>query len=164
MSCVLSSNDVVIDILLCDREFSTTFADRKTCNWIEKRLKGKRVKNLAGETPPQVTKEIIKRSKLIITNDSGISFQGLLKNIHASWAEVLSIRLNAESAQDVVEVKTKNGDFSFPLFMKIESEEYPKLISGMSGWKWAYSDGTEQDVTKENCPLFLEMQKYKSKP
>ncbi len=105
-----------------------------------------------------------KRVFKIITNDSGISFQGLLKNIHASWAEVLSIRLNTESAQNMVEVKTKNGDFSFPLFMKNESEEYPKLKSGMSGWKWAYSDGTEQDVTKENCPLFLEMQKYKSKP
>ncbi|UCE79998.1 MAG: DUF805 domain-containing protein [Nitrospiraceae bacterium] len=104
-----------------------------------------------------------KRVFKIITNDSGISFHGLLKNIYSSWDEVVSIRLNTESAQDVIEVKTQKGNFSFPLFMKNESEEFPKLKVGMYGWKWAYSDGTEQEVKKENCPLLLEMHKYINK-
>jgi uncharacterized membrane protein YhaH (DUF805 family) len=104
-----------------------------------------------------------KRAFKIITSDSGLSFHGLLKNIYSSWDEVVSIHLNTESSRDMIEVKTQNGNFSYPLSMKNESEEFPKLKVGMDGWKWAYSDGTEQEVKKENCPLFLEMQKYINK-
>ena len=57
----------------------------------------------------------------------------------------------------MIEVKTKNGNFRFPLSMKNEIEEYPKLKNGMSGWKWVYADGNEEDSTAENNPLYLEI-------
>lgn len=98
-----------------------------------------------------------KRVFKIITTDSGICFYGLLKEIAAPWPEVLSVGLNRESFQDMIEIQTANGNFRFPLSMKNEAEEYPKLKNGMSGWKWAYADGNEEESSAENNPLYLEI-------
>lgn len=98
-----------------------------------------------------------KRVFKITTDDKGISFYGLLKEIDSPWPEVLSVTGNRESFQDMIEVRTKNGNFRFPLFMKNEAEQYPILKNSMRGWLWAFADGTEKEIAVENNPLYLEI-------
>jgi hypothetical protein len=93
----------------------------------------------------------------IITDDTGISVYGLLKQIYLPWPKVVSIRANKESFQDMIEVITKDGNFAFSVLMKNEAEEYPKIKIGITGTKWAYSDGTSDEVSVENNPLYLEI-------
>jgi hypothetical protein len=94
--------------------------------------------------------------KIIIT-DVGITFHGLLREVYSPWAEVESVVTNRVSFQDLIEVKTRNGDFRFPLFMKNEAEQYPKLNSGLAGWKWKFADGIEKELSAENNPLYVEI-------
>lgn len=98
-----------------------------------------------------------KRVFRIVTNESGISFYGLLKEVTSPWPDVLSVGINSESFQDMIEVKTAHGSFQFPFSMKNEAEEYPKFEIGMSGFKWAYADGTKEDGSGTNNPLYLEI-------
>jgi uncharacterized membrane protein YhaH (DUF805 family) len=93
----------------------------------------------------------------IITTDVGIAFYGILKEIYSSWPEVKSVQITMGSLQDLIEVKTENGNFRFSLFMKNEAEEYPKLNSGLPVWKWKFANGTEKELTAENNPLYLEI-------
>jgi len=98
-----------------------------------------------------------KRVFKITTDDKGIAFYGLLKEIDSPWADVLSITANRESFQDMIEVRTNNGNFRFPLFMKSEAEQYPKLKNRMRGWIWVFADGTEEEIAVENNPLYLDI-------
>lgn len=101
-------------------------------------------------------------SKIII-DDKGITFHGLLKKIYARWDEIKSVML---CSRFMVEVKTRNGNFRFPLTMKDKYKpyrrmrkllEYKSLIGGL---KWIDAQGNEYPITPENCPLYVEIQKH----
>ena len=59
-------------------------------------------------------------------------------------------------------VKTINGDFPLPFFMKEKDKEYPKLLTtGKERYKrWIDENGNEKEVTIENCPLYIEIKKH----
>jgi hypothetical protein len=95
----------------------------------------------------------------IITDTLGISYQGFLKKVRASWNEVLSIKQS--SSKLIFKVKTQKGEFSFPLTINEKNATYPKLkVSWKGESKWVYQNGVEEEITLENCPLYIEMQKY----
>lgn len=93
----------------------------------------------------------------IITNDTGISFYGLLREITSRWAEIEAVDAHSAPLTEMIEVKTKYGNFRFPLFMKNEADEYPKLKSSLSGAIWIFADGSKKEVAVESNPLYLEI-------
>jgi hypothetical protein len=100
----------------------------------------------------------------IETDNKGISYFGLPKQISASWHEIVSINVRKFIIfREMVEVKTRNGIFCFPFSMKEKGKTYPKIlfVIGMNWMKWQY-EGEELDrlITFENCPLYIEIQKH----
>jgi hypothetical protein len=98
----------------------------------------------------------------IITDVSGISYSGFFKNYHTPWHDVISLK---QSITGVVTVTAKKGDLSFPLEMKEKNNSFPKLkfpfLMGKGETpKWVYENGVLKETTLENCPLYIEMQKY----
>jgi hypothetical protein len=57
----------------------------------------------------------------------------------------------------MLQVKTKQGDFIFPLSMKDNNKEYPQLRVGMDDYKWEFFDGKVAAMTPENCAPYLEI-------
>ena len=98
----------------------------------------------------------------IVIKTSGITFNGLFKNIHGSWDGITSVKPFTSDfiRKTWIEVNTKNDKFYFPLTMKGEDQEYPKLITGLAESHWEDSNGNKEPVTPENCPLYVEMQKH----
>jgi hypothetical protein len=97
----------------------------------------------------------------IITNDKGLVFNGLLKKFDIQWHEILSIGLYSTA---MGEIKTRKGNFLFPLSMKDKYKAYPKMSklfsfkSFTNGLRWIDSQGNEKPITLENCPLYEEIQ------
>jgi len=94
----------------------------------------------------------------IMTSAQGISYYGFFKKIYASWYEVISIKQSLSPT--LGKLKTKNGNFYFPLWMKGKNETYPKFTIGLLHYKWVDENGVKKKVTLENCPLYVEIQKH----
>jgi len=96
----------------------------------------------------------------IITDAHGISRLDLIKRVHASWNEVISIKQSSLNP-NLFKLKTKKGDFSFTLYVKEKEAIYPKLKTLWKGKsKWVYENGVEKEITLENCPLYIEIQEH----
>lgn len=95
--------------------------------------------------------------KKIIINDIGISLFGFYKKIDAPWSEVLSAEVDSSSISKRIKVKTKRGTFFFPLTMKEENKEYPKIDSVYE--QWMDADGKKKPVNPDNCTLYTEIKK-----
>ena len=102
----------------------------------------------------------------VITNNKGICFYGFLYKICASWHEVVLVEITKGRflAKDLQQftVKTKKGTFYFQFAMKEKDKEYPKVLTKgkEKNRKWIDEQGVEKAITLENCPLYVEIQKY----
>jgi len=100
----------------------------------------------------------------ILVSEKGISVIGLLRKIEARWSDVLSINVLSTRilfGGKLIEVKTRVGNFFFPLTMKDKSQEYPKL--DLLGEQWVSTDGRKKPISIENCSLYMEIKERSSK-
>ncbi len=97
------------------------------------------------------------RAYKIETDDIGLTYYGFLKKIQSKWEDVLSVTVTGFSLKKMLQVKTKEGDFIFPLSMKENNKEYPRLRVGMDDYKWEMSEGNVAAMTPENCAPYLEI-------
>lgn len=96
--------------------------------------------------------------KEIIIDDLSILLLGFFKKIHAPWSDVLSAEIDSSSFSKRIKVKTRRGDFLFPLTMKEKGQEYPKIDSLYE--QWMDADGNKRPVNPDNCVLYAEIKKY----
>ena len=59
----------------------------------------------------------------IITDATGISYSVLFKKFNTSWQEIVSFRQSFSFPSEIATVKTKKGNFSFPLEADTETSE-----------------------------------------
>lgn len=97
------------------------------------------------------------RTFKIETDDTGLTYYGLLKKIQSRWEDVLSVTVTNFNLRKMLQVKTNQGDFIFPLSMKENDKEYPQLRPSMDDYKWEYPDGKVEAMTPENCVPYLEI-------
>lgn len=103
-------------------------------------------------------KKFIKyRAYKIETDDIGLTYSGFLKRIQSKWEDVLSVTVTDLNLKKMLQVKTKHGDFIFPLSMKENNKEYPQLRVGIDDYKWGISEGQVAAMTPENCAPYLEI-------
>jgi hypothetical protein len=105
----------------------------------------------------------------VVTDNKGVCFYGLLIKIYANWHEVTSIEIPTKGIyyfkklRKFFKVSTKNGTFYVPFYMKEKDKVYPKLLTtgkaSVRG-KWVDEKGALKELTIENCPLYIEMQKH----
>ena len=91
----------------------------------------------------------------VIVSERGITVIGLLRKIEARWTDVLSINVLSTRilfGGKLIEVKTRVGNFFFPLTMKDKNLEYPKL--DVLGEQWESADGRKKPISIENCSLY----------
>jgi hypothetical protein len=98
----------------------------------------------------------------VITTDNGVTFVGLLKKRHIHWEEITSIESFKPSAfgnitpTRIGELKTRNAKYYFPLAIIQKGEKYPKL----KGQAWLDANGDKKELTLQNCPLYIEIQRH----
>lgn len=97
------------------------------------------------------------RTFKIETDETGLTYYGLLKKIQSRWEDVLSVAVTDFSLRKMLRVKTRHGDFMFPLSMKENNKKYPQLRIGMDDYKWETSEGKVAAMTPENCAPYLEI-------
>jgi hypothetical protein len=97
------------------------------------------------------------RTFKIETDEAGLTYYGLLKKIQSKWEDVLSVAVSDYGLRKMLRVKTRQGDFMFPLSMKENNKEYPQLRVGMDDYKWEISEGKVAAMTPENCAPYLEI-------
>lgn len=94
----------------------------------------------------------------ILTNDTGVVVFGFLTKKHEGWKEIVSMEVVSTGVLfggKMVEVKTKNGNFFFPLTMKLISQGYPKL--DLLAERWVYPEGSKKEITADTCSLYQEI-------
>jgi len=97
------------------------------------------------------------RTFKVETDVTGVTYYGLLKEIQSKWEDVLSVTVTEFNLRKMLQVKTKQGDFIFPLSMKENNKEYPQLRLSMDDYKWEFSDGNVATMTPENSAPYLEI-------
>lgn len=98
----------------------------------------------------------------ISTDNSGITFNGLFRNFHARWGDIISTEIKSTGilfGGKMIEVRTRPGNFYFPLTMKEKGNEYPKL--DLLGELWLDSNGEKRPITPENCMLYAAIKQRK---
>jgi hypothetical protein len=91
----------------------------------------------------------------ISTTHAGITSVGLFRTIYANWHEIMSIDVISTGilfGGQMIAVRTRPGDFYFPLTMKEQGNEFPKL--DLLGEKWVDSTGLKKPIVPENCSLY----------
>jgi len=94
------------------------------------------------------------------TTIEGITSVGVLKKIHSRWNEIISIDVIEKGVvfkSKMIEVKSKQGTFYFPLTMKEKNDANYKL-DRMSN-SWIDADGAKKPLSPNNCPLYQEIRK-----
>ncbi len=97
----------------------------------------------------------------IITGNAGVVFYGFLKQICSRWDEIIFMEVVSTGilfGGKMIAVKTRVGNFYFPLTMKERGKEYPKL--DLLGEKWIDPNGIKTPINSENCLLYQEIQKH----
>jgi hypothetical protein len=97
----------------------------------------------------------------IIIKPDGILFQGLFRKVFVHWDEIQKFEQVGHVIGEVAIVNTKQGNFYFRPTMKNKAESFPILKKGFMGGplKWVAADGSEKQVSLENCELFVEIKK-----
>jgi len=95
----------------------------------------------------------------VVTSPTGICCHGLLKRVYATWNEIESVKVvPSPIGRNLCEVSTTNGRFYFPPAMKEQGSVYPKVA--LVGEKWIYANGTDEPISLQNIPLYLEIQRH----
>lgn len=97
---------------------------------------------------------------IITISNTDVKFIGFMRKITANWNQIITMEIKSTGmlfGGKMVEVKTSNGQFYFPLTMKERGNEYPKL--DLLGEQWIASDDSKKPITVENCLLYTEIKK-----
>jgi len=105
--------------------------------------------------------------KEIITDEKGITFIGLFNKKQLLWNEISAQEIDSVffsrfihttiSRVKIVVLKSKHNKFYFPLSMKEKGQEYPSWYRGIlidKDWKKI------KEISPENCPLYVEIQRH----
>lgn len=95
----------------------------------------------------------------IITSEKGLKYSSILRNVLMRWDEIIAIKPN-KGLLGGKSFQLRSGDqkLNVPIYMKEKDNPFPKL--SIINNCWLTGEHAEMALTVENCPLYIEIQKY----